>query len=204
MKDINYTEDDVLNIIKSLTHSPPEQVLTQWNNNKSNTVLDLSKNPYTSFVYTFPIKIDGIRYGTITLVDSHNELSDNCNNILITKYLGYDVYNKSLHSFSYDSDMSCYLTMNMKLELPKHPDCNDFYLYESTFTDGVGNNIKYRIMYGYPGDVHNIWKIYSQNIKDYTTYWFYNNINIQIQNTPIAGWQLGDMINKNIESRKKM
>jgi hypothetical protein len=75
---MKYTEEEVLDIIRTLTDKDPVEVFDSWaNNQKSNKLLDLSKYNYPLFVYTFPIILqeglgDGREVGEITLVDLYS------------------------------------------------------------------------------------------------------------------------------------
>ena len=83
---MKYTESEVLDIIKSVTDKDPQEIFTTWANRKANTPLDLTKNKYDQFVYTFPITIEGKDVGDITLVDLYQDTSGRDD--LMLKYLG--------------------------------------------------------------------------------------------------------------------
>ncbi len=66
---MKYTEEQVIDIIKSITKKSPKTVLKNWKEKDSNRLLDLSEYKYESFIYTFPVIIDGKEIALITIAD---------------------------------------------------------------------------------------------------------------------------------------
>jgi len=199
-----YTEKQVYDIIKTITDESPKSIIEKWINKDSNILLDLDKTKYPLYVYTFPIILDEKEVATMTLVEFYNTGYDNMRQDLMIKYLGYSAYEITHHSYiNNNTYLEGYLTINEKFQLPEI--VKGFYAYESSFQDKDGQDIKYRISYGYPSndsERYN-WKLYTCDDEFYNTYRFDNDINIQIENRKIEGNILGEEINNNIKKRIK-
>lgn len=187
---MKYKEAEVLDILKSLTPNG-EEILENWNINKSNTPLDLKEYEYPLFVYSFPLIVEGEKVATITLAQLYGV---NGKNDLMQKYFGHKDFIKSWESFSHDTYLSCYLTINKDFELPDIVEG----LQGGNFTahDSKGEEFKFTVHYGYPTheeDSHHYLEL---------DYYFDNDVRIKID-TIKNGWILGKTINQNIEARKR-
>lgn len=194
---MKYTEEEVLDIIRTLTDKDPVEVFDSWvNNQKANKLLDLSKYNYPLFVYTFPIILqeglgDGREVGEITLVDLYS-LSNR--DELMLKYLGKEKYDKSWSEFSHDTYLHCYLTINKEFKLPKI--CPGLYGDTLQSRDSNGKTFQYTIAYGdttEEDDMHFYHKWVDGG------YRFNNGVSIKVNK--MQGWSLGEKINENIEQR---
>ena len=191
-----YTEDEVLDIIKSCTDESPKEVLFKWNEKKANTPLDLNKWDYPYFVYTFPLVIKGEEVAKITLVkdfsrtDIHN---------FILKYLGAEDFDKTVYNFSHNTYHWCYLTINKEFELPNI--VKGFYAGTFKAVDAGGKEFDFRISFGYADEDSDKISEYIDDWDGYSTYWLdYNGVHIQIRGLE-NGWSLGEKINENIQNR---
>lgn len=191
---MKYTEAEVLDIIKSITDKDPQEIFKYWANRKANTPLDLTKNSYGHFVYTFPIKVDGKEVADITLVSlsahTHQSLKDD----LMLRYFGKEDYDASYSTYSHDTYLDCYLTIRKEFKLTEICEgmCGD------TFQgiDDIGRPFEFTVSYGYPAkdkDSHH----YSKWVND--SYRFDNGVSIKVNQ--MNGWSLGQKINENIEVR---
>lgn len=192
---MNYTENDILDIIKSLTNKNAEEILLNWNLNKSNTFLDLKEeNKYDNFIFSFPLLINSEEVATITVVDLYH-----CNGVrdyLMQKYFGHEKYERSYCVFSHDTFLTCYITIHKEFELPKIVE--SFYGKNDKYFDAKGVEFEYRISYGYPLNENESYVYHHYTNKSYR---FDNDINIivDIEN----GYSLGKKINENIRKRKR-
>lgn len=186
---MKYKEAEVLDILKSLTPNG-EEILENWNINKSNTPLDLKEYEYPLFVYSFPLIVEGDKVATITLAQLYGV---NGKNDLMQKYFGHKDFVMSWKSFSHDTYLDCYLTIHKDFELPDIVDG----LQGGSFTahDSKGKEFKFTVHYGYPNeeDFHHYLEL---------DYYFDNGVRIKIDKIE-NGWLLGKTINKNIETRKR-
>ncbi len=198
---MKYSESQVLDIISSVSNQDPVKVLNQWNINQSNIPLDLEEYSYPLFLYSFPVIFEGKELATITLADLYNCQSNR--DLIIKKYLGHQRHEESYSTFSHDTYLNCFLTINEEIEFPEI--VKGFRGYESEFVDADGKEVKYRISYGYPeneNDFH-VWVDYSDNNRLYDTYRL-DDINIQIEKKDVSGHELGAKINETIELRKSL
>ena len=190
---MKYTELEVLDIIKSVTDKSPHKIFNAWINKKANTLLDLSKYKYPSFVYTFPIKIDDKEVGDITLVDLYHNTSGKDD--LMLKYLGKEDYDRSWDCFSHDTYLFCYLTIRKEFKLSEI--CKGMYGDIFKGIDANGSTFEFQISYGDPEeekDGH-----YYDKWVNNDSYRFDNGINVKVNR--MDGWSLGEKINENIKSR---
>jgi hypothetical protein len=186
---MKYTESEVLDIIKSATDKDPNEIFNVWINKKSNTKLTKS---YTNFVYTFPIVVEGKEVGDITLVYLYNDGS--MREDLMLKYFGKDAYDISWWSFSHDTYLDCYLTINKEFNLPEL--CKG--MHGDTFQgiDANGDPFEFKVSYGYPSK-ENDSHLYNQWVNK--AYRFDNGVAVIVKQ--MNGWSLSDKINENIERR---
>jgi len=201
---MNYTEEQVIDIIKSITKESPSAILEKWGTKDSNIHLDLSKYQYPMFVFTFPILIEEKEIGTFTLVHLAYTGRDNMRKDLMRKYLGHTTYDVTYQSYiNDDTYLEGYLTINQEFELPEI--VKGFYAQESFFQDKNGQQIRYRLSYGYPVKENDsyIWTNYTNDIGDYNSYRFDGDICVQIEKKEIEGYSLGEKINENINIRIK-
>ena len=195
---MDYTEEQVIDIIKSITKKSPTAILKKWGTKDSNIPLDLSKYQYPMFVYTFPILIEEKEIATFTLVRFAYTGYDNMRKDLMRKYLGHTTYELTYQSYpNHETYLEGYLTINQEFELPEI--VKGFYAQESSFQDKNGQDIKYRISYGYPVKETDY---YICNDKgDYKSYRFDGDICVQIEKKEIDGHLLGERINERINER---
>lgn len=196
---MKYNEEQVLDILKLVTDQP-EVILNKWSNRKDNEPLDLSKYHYPLFLYTFPIIVDGEEVATFTLSELHNTGVDGQRDILMSKYLTTDVYNRSWNAFSHETYKYAYLYVRKDFELPSHPGDENFRAMESIFLDADGKQIKYRMSYGY-SKIAGLYESYVNNNRKWNSYRFDNDVNVQIEATDIIGWSMGEKINETIKIR---
>ena len=198
---MKYNEEQVLDILKLVTDQP-EVILNKWSNRKDNEPLDLSKYHYPLFLYTFPIIVNGEEVATFTLSELRNTGVDGQRDMIMSKYLTTDVYNRSWVAFSHETYKHAYLTINKAFKLPEHPEDSNFFAMESTFLDADGKEVKYRISYGHS----EIEGLYEQWVDDghwssWRCYRFDNGVTVQIEATDFSGWQMGEKINETIKNR---
>lgn len=189
---MKYTQLEVIDIIKSATEKNPEEVLNLWIDKKSNTPLEFGSNNH--YVYSFPLLIDNEEVGTITLTELYNV---NGRNDLMLKYFGREDFNLSWDSFSHDTYLFCYLTIQEEFELPEI--VKGFFGDTFQGKDANGRPFEFTVSYGDPEeekDTH----YYYQWADTKTSYRFDNGVNIDIKTKP-NGWKLGEKINENIETR---
>jgi hypothetical protein len=191
---MNYTEAEVLDIIKCATDKDPQEIFKSWVNRKSNTPLDLTKNSYGHFVYTFPIKIDGKEVAHITLVSLSSHTGQSLKNDLMLRYFGKDDYDASWYTYSHDTYLDCYLTIRKEFQLPQI--CEG--LRGDTFQgiDANGRPFEFKVAYGYPEKEEDSHYYYQWVNKTIT---FDNDVTIRVNQ--MNGWSLGKKINENIEQR---
>ena len=193
---MKYSENEVLNIISSLTDKNPNEIILNWNINKSNTLLDLNKTEYKTFVFSFPLLVNNKEVATITIADLYN--FHNHRDYLMQKYFGHEKYEETYFKFSHETYLDCYLTIHKDFELPKIVE--GFYGKTNKYFDAKGIEFECTISYGYPEkekDEH-VYHSYTDNVP----YRFLDNniyINVNIKN----GWLLGEKINENIKRRKR-
>ena len=119
---MKYTEDQVLDILKLVTDQP-ESILSKWSNQKDNESLDLKKYSYPLFLYTFPIIVNDEEVATMTLAQVTNTGVDGQKDILMSKYLTTDVYNKSWSALINKESSLRFEVLNLlwwSFGLPKH------------------------------------------------------------------------------------
>mgnify|MGYP003557288722 FL=1 len=189
---MKYTESEVLDIIKSVTDKDPQEIFTTWANRKANTPLDLTKNKYDQFVYTFPITIEGKDVGDITLVDLYQDTSGRDD--LMLKYLGKEDYDISWDCFSHDTYLFCYLTIRKDIQLPEI--CKGLHGDTLKSVDANGRPFEFQISYG--GSEKEEDSHYHYQWVD-GGYRFDNSVTIKVNR--MSGWLLGQKINQNVEKR---
>jgi len=192
---MKYTENEVLNIISSLTDKNPDEIILNWNINKSNTLLDLNKTEYKSFLFSFPLLVNNKEVATITIADLYNFHSGR--DYLMQKYFGHVKYEGTYFTFSHDTYLDCYITIHKDFELPKIVE--GFYGKTDKYLDAKGIEFEYTISYGYPDKEKDL-RVYDSYI--YKSYRFLDNdifIKVKIKN----GWSLGEKINEHIKKRKR-
>lgn len=195
---MNYTETDVLNIIKSVSDKNPEKALHDW-------LVEQSNIPVTGDIYdgifSIPIIFKGRRIATMTLLNIGDYGDTIYRNKLMQKYLGVENHDGSYYAFSHDTYKFCYLTVHEEFKLPQL--VKDFHVLESVFTLETGEEIKWRILYGFPSkekDEH----VFHQymNDRNYNTYRvMYDDVNMQIENTNIPFKSIKESINEKIKER---
>lgn len=188
----NYSEIEVFEIIKTITEEDPLKIVQNYNTSKSNTPLDLSKQKYERFVYSFPVIIEDRNVALITLVDLFNF---NDRDYLMNKYFGNADFERSYCTLSYDTYLFCYLTINESFELPeivKGFNCKEFTSYDAKF-----NEFTWTVSSGYPEKESEEYLFY-----EYTTgsYRFDGGFSIKIDEFK-DGWLLGEKINERIQKR---
>lgn len=196
---MKYTEDQVLDILKLVTDQP-ETILSKWSNQKDNEPLDLKKYSYPLFLYTFPIIVNDEEVATMTLAQLTNTGVDGQKDILMSKYLTTDVYNRSWSAFSHETYKHAYLYIHKEFELPTHPEDDRFHVLHSSFLDADGNKVKYRMSYGY-SEIPGLHTSYVSERGDWRSYRFDNDVTIQIEDTNFSGWEMGEKINEVIKVR---
>lgn len=196
---MKYTEEQVLDILRLATDQP-ESILNEWSNRKDNELLDLTKYKYPLFLYSFPIIVNGEEAATMTLAELHNTGVDGRKDMLMSKYLTADIYNKSWNAFSHETYKHAYLYVHKEFELPPHSKDDNFRVMESTFLDADGKEIKYRMSYG-DSDVEGLYESYVDDNRLWKSYRFDNGVAIQIEATDISGWEMGEKINESIKGR---
>lgn len=194
-----YTEDEVLDIIKSCTDESPKEVLFKWNEKKANTPLDLNKWDYPYFVYTFPINVKGKDVGKVTIVKEFG--ISNIDNFML-KYLGAKDFEVTMSTFSNETYHWCYLTINEEFKLPKIVKG----LHGQTFKgiDAGVEEFDFRLSYGSNSKEKDFYTYleYRNDFDGYRTYNFYDNTHINLQIKGLKnGWSLGEKINENIQNR---
>jgi hypothetical protein len=198
---MEYTEEEVLDIIKSCTDKKPKKILKKWNKNKSNTPIDLEDFHYPYFIYTFPFILGGEEIGKITIVYDGFSSSKGRQD-LMQKYFGSEEYEYTWSSFSHDTYHWCFFTIFKEFRLPEIVPGFRGESFKSV--DNDGNEIDFRVSYGHPEEGEDRWlDIYSQytnNYDGYDFYWFDNGVYIQIKGLE-DGWSLGEKINENIKKR---
>ncbi len=189
---MKYTEVEVIDIIKYATDKDPQEIFKSWANRKANTTLDLTKDSYGHFVYTFPIVVGGKEVADITLVDLSSHTGQSLKDDLMLRYFGKEDYDASWETYSHDTYLDCYLTIRKEFELPKI--CKG--LHGDTFQgiDANGRPFEFTVAYGNPEDSHYYYKWIDKG------YRFDNGVSITVNNKP-NGWSLGQKINENIEKR---
>ena len=191
---MKYTEAEVLDIIKCATDKDPQEVFTTWVNRKANRVLDLTKNSYGHFVYTFPIVVDGKEVADVTLVSLSSHTGQSLKNDLMLRYFGKDDYDASWWAYSHDTYLDCYLTIRKEFQLPEI--CKG--LHGDTFQgiDANGRPFEFKVSYGSPDEEKDDHYYYGWVDKAYR---FDNGVAIQVNQ--MNGWSLGEKINENVELR---
>lgn len=189
---MKYKEHEVLDILKQFSDKP-EEVLKDWNNRKANTPIDLKKFNYPYFVYSFPLVVKDEEVATITLVSLYGGNLNSEKPDLMQKYFGGEDYENSLHSFSHDTYLDCYLTIRKSFKLPKI--VKGLRGAEFLAQDALGKDFTFTVAYGYPDDEDD----YSLHRWRDTKYRFDNDISIEVGK--INGWSLGEKINDNIKVR---
>lgn len=189
---MKYTHSEVIDIIKSTTDQNPEEVLNLWLDKKSNTPLEFGSDNH--YVYTFPLLIDNKEVATITLTGLY---SVNGRDDLMLKYFGREDFNLSWNSFSHDTYLFCYLTIQEEFELPEI--VKGFFGDTFQGIDANGRPFEFTVSYGNPEE-ENDSHYYYQWVDTKTIYRFDNGVNIDIKTKP-NGWKLGQKINENIETR---
>ena len=191
---MKYTENEVLNIISSLTDKNPDEIILNWNINKSNTFLDLNKTEYKSFVFSFPLLVNNKEVATITIGDLYG--FHNHRDYLMQKYFGHKEYEATYFTFSHDDYLDCFITIHEEFELPKIVE--GFYGKTDKYFDAKGFEFEYIISYGYPVNEDNTYLFHKYTSSSYRLYNDFN-IKVKIEN----GWLLGEKINENIKKRKR-
>lgn len=196
---MKYTEAQVLDILRQVTDQP-ESILSKWSNIKDNEYLDLTKYHYPLFLYTFPIIVNNEEVATMTLAELTNTGVDHEKDMLMSKYLTTDVYNKSWTAFSHETYKHAYLYVHKEFKLPTHPEDDNFSVMESTFLDADDKVVKYRMSYGY-SEIPGLHTSYVSERGDWRSYRFDNDVTIQIEAINFSGWEMGKKINKVIKVR---
>lgn len=196
---MKYTKKQVLDILKIVSNDP-KSVFDQWVIKNDNVYLDLSKYKYPLFIYSFPIEIGGELVATITLSQITNTGIDSQRDMLMSKYLTTDSYNKSWFAYSHETYKDCYLTIHKEFQLPPHPKDNNFKILESHFLDASGNKIEYCISCG-DSEIDGLFESYTYEDRIISCYRFDNGVNIQIKSNIIDGWIMGEKINEEIKIR---
>lgn len=198
---MKYTREQVLDILKLATKDP-QSILDKWSIKKDNEPLDLTKYHYPLFLYTFPIIVNDEEVATFTLSELTNTGVDGHRDMLMSKYLTTDIYKRSWFAYSHESYLHSYLYIHKDFELPTHQKDDNFHVHESTFVDNKGKVIKYRMCYGdteIPG-LYEQWTRESRR-SEWRSYRFDNDVTVQIENTDIEGWSMGEKINEVIKQR---
>jgi hypothetical protein len=186
---MNYSEEDVLDILKSFSEDP-EKDLRSWNIGRSNIPIDLNKNKFENFVYSFPVIYEDKKIATITIIKDVLDI-DKMKKYII-KYLGYENYIQSYCEYSYEHNSFCLFQILEDFVLPEI--CEGFDGETFIGKDANGDEFKFKISYGdfrnYPGYFN--WIENSYRMKD--------EINIKVENIK-SGWKLGEKINENIKIR---
>lgn len=205
---MEYTRGQVIEIINNYSSElNADLIIDNWQEKKSNELLDLSKYEYPLFCYSFPIIINGIEQATVSLFNFYCTGIDNQEKELVNKYLGYKKYNSSWVAFSHDTYLHCYLSINDELVLPKSTFLEDFYCFDGLFEDSNGEKVKYKIAYGNTetesdNKRHEALK-YSYEDTGYDAYHFLScGITLMIEDKKFEGYSMGEEINKRIEERK--
>jgi hypothetical protein len=152
-------------------------------------------------VFSFPIVFNDVEAAIVTLVKMFS-FSEESKENMMRKYLGHTDYESSWYSYMNQNTYSnCYLTFKVEeLELPEKAE--HFYLYESSFKDREGQEVKYRLSYGIPED-DALYHEYIENTRNFNAYRFDNSMTLQIEDKEIKGDSLGEKINENIKQRIK-
>ena len=202
---MKYTRSQVKEIIKK--HSKKldaEMMIDNWMNSKANKPLNLSKYSYPLACYTFPITIDNVIQGEITLVSLYGNATEEID-MLMNKYLGED-FETSWLAFSHDTYLYAYLSItNKEFILPISDFSDTFYCFDGTFKDNNGKEIKYKISYGDYGDEKTEReKGYEyRDRRDYNDYYFLEcGIILLIEKVEFSSNELGETINERIKKRK--
>jgi hypothetical protein len=186
---MNYSEKDVLDILKSFSEDP-EKDLKSWNIDRSNITIDLDKNKFDNFVYSFPVIYEDKKIATITIIRGILDI-DKMKKYII-KYLGYENYIQSYCEYSYDHNSFCLFQIFEDFELPELSPT----FYGETFIgkDSNGYEFEFKISYGdfesYNGFLK--WIDNSYRLSD--------GINVKVGYIN-SGWKLGEKINENIKIR---
>ena len=190
---MEYKEHEILDILKSVSDNP-EKILLDWNINKANTLIDLKKQSFPYFIYSFPIILDNEEVATITLASLYGV--SNVDN-LIQKYLGHQEYIKTWSTLSHDTYKYCYLTIHKEFKLPKIVDGMNGKSFIGK--DAIGNNFEFMVSYGYPEKEKDSHQYYTWVDGGYR---FDNGVSIKFKGSgPEEGWSLGEKINENIKKR---
>jgi hypothetical protein len=193
---MKFTETEVLDIIKSLTDKDPQEVFTNWVvNRKANTPLDLTRQQYNHFVYTFPITVEGKEVGDITLVDLYHNIDSGDD--LMLKYFGKEDFDKSWDCFLHDTYLSCYLTIRKEFKLSEI--CKGMHGDTLQGIDANGAPFQFQISYGDPEEEKDEHYYYTFHSRVDGSYRFDNGFSINVKK--MNGWSLGEKINENVEKR---
>jgi hypothetical protein len=186
---MKFTEEEVLDIIQSLTDKNPKEVLKAWVNVKADKPLELTNYDFPFFVYTFPLILNDEKFADITLVAlSHNKED------LMLKYFGREDYELSWWAYSHDTYLDCYLTIHKEFELPEL--AKGFHGATYKAKDAKGKEFEFTISYGDPVQ-EDIYYKYANK-----AYRFDNSVNIIINEIENV-WSLGQKINENISIRTR-
>ena len=199
---MKYTEEQVIDIIKTITKESPDDILKNWKDKESNTLLDLSHRKCSNFVYSFPVIVGGVEVGMATLVQFAYTGYDNYQVDFMRKYLGNDNYEVSEQSYvNNNTYLNCYFTFIAdQVELPEKVE--GFHAYESSFFDVNNQEVMYRISYGCPSNENDRTHTeYRYDTPQYNSYILLNDMVIQIEKKEIEGYSLGERINENIKQR---
>lgn len=192
---MKYNNDDVLDIIKSISDKDPQEVLLNWNINKSNTHLsEEDKERFNNFVYTFPLIVDNEEVASITIVDLYNDNEQEQD--LMQKYFGHNDYDKSLREYSYDTYLMCYLIINKEFKLPEIS--KGFHGGSFIGKDAKGVEFKFDVVYGYPESESDLRQF--DGYVNSRSYRFYNDVTITVDKI-LNGWNLSEAITNNINNR---
>lgn len=186
---MNYSEEDVLDILKSFSEDP-EKDLKSWNIDRSNIPIDLNKNKFENFVYSFPVIYEDKKIATITIIRDILDI-DKMKKYII-KYLGYENYIQSYREYSYEHNSFCLFQIHEDFTLPEI--CEGFYGETFIGKDSNGYEFEFKISYGDFGSYNGFLKWIDNS------YRLSDGINVKVGYIN-SGWKLGEKINENIKIR---